>query len=80
MLETKAKMWEKEILEKGIEKGKEEGIKQGVQQGIEQGIDVGVQKTAINMIKNSEDDSKITLYTGLSVEQIGQLRDHIEKE
>ncbi len=76
MLETKAKMWEKEILEKGIEKGKEEGIKQG----IEQGIDVGVQKTAINMIKNSEDDSKITLYTGLSVEQIGQLRDHIEKE
>ena len=60
MLETKTKIWEKEILEKGIKKG--------------------IEKTAINMIKIGETDSKIALCTGLSIEQIVELRNRIQKE
>jgi hypothetical protein len=64
MLETKTKIWEKEILEKGKEEGRAESL----------------EKTAINMIKNGETDSKITLYTGLSAKHIEKLRDRIQKE
>jgi len=84
MLETKTKIWEKEILEKGKEEGREEGfekgIKKGIEKGIKQGIDIGIEKTAINMIKIGETDSKIALYTGLPVEQIVELRTRIQKE
>jgi predicted transposase/invertase (TIGR01784 family) len=76
MLETKTKIWEKEILEKGKEEGKEEGRVEGRAEGIVEGIE----KTAINMIKNGETDSKITLYTGLSAKHIEELRDRINKE
>ncbi len=72
MLETKIKIWEKEILEKGREEGKEKGRKEGKEEGIEE--------TAINMIKNGEKDSKITLYTGLSAKKIEALRDRIRKD
>ena len=64
MLETKTKIWEKEILEKGKEEGRAESL----------------DKTAINMIKNGETDSKITLYTGLSAKHIEELRDRIRRE
>jgi predicted transposase/invertase (TIGR01784 family) len=92
MLETKTKIWEKEILEKGRKEGREEGkaegivegfekgIKKGIEKGIKQGIDMGLEKTAINMIKIGETDSKIGLCTGLSIEQIEQLRIRIQKE
>ena len=76
MLETKTKIWEKEILEKGIKKGKEEGKAEGFEKGIKKGIE----NTAINMIKIGETDSKIALCTGLSVEQIVELRTRIQKE
>lgn len=62
MLETKAKEWEKEVLEKGIEKG------------INKGINRGIEQVALNMIKHGESDKKITLYTGLSIEQITEIR------
>ncbi len=68
MLETKTKIWEKEILEKGKEEGRAEGRAESLD------------KTAINMIKNGETDSKITLYTGLSAKHIEELRDRINKE
>jgi len=64
MLETKTKIWEKEILEKGREEGKVEGL----------------EKTAIIMIKNGETDSKIKLYTGLSDKHIEKLRDRIKEK
>jgi predicted transposase/invertase (TIGR01784 family) len=76
MLETKTKIWEKEILEKGKEEGKEEGRVEGRAEGIVEGIE----KTAINMIKNGETDSKITLYTGLSAKHIEELRERVRKE
>lgn len=62
MLETKAKEWEKEVLEKGIEKG------------INKGINKGIEQVALNMIKHGESDKKIALYTGLSIEQITEIR------
>ena len=80
MLETKTKIWEKEILEKGREEGKAEGRAEGFEKGIKKGIDIGLEKTAINMIKIGETDSKIALCTGLSIEQIEQLRIRIQKE
>jgi hypothetical protein len=96
MLETKTKIWEKEILEKGKEEGraegrakgkeegrlegKEEGRVEGKAEGRAEGIVEGIEKTAINMIKNGETNSKITLYTGLSDKHIEELRDRIKKE
>jgi flagellar biosynthesis/type III secretory pathway protein FliH len=84
MLETKTKIWEKEILEKGKEVGIEEGFEKGIIKGREEGRAEGIaeslDKTAINMIKNGETDSKITLYTGLSAKHIEELRDRINKE
>ena len=76
MLETKTKIWEKEILEKGIKKGKEEGKAEGFEKGIKETL----KNTAINMIKIGETDSKIALCTGLSVEQIVELHTRIQKE
>jgi len=66
MLETRAKEWEKKVLEKGFEKGSEEGLEKGIRKGIE--------KVALNMITNGESDEKITLYTGLSLKQITEIR------
>jgi predicted transposase YdaD len=80
MLETKTKIWEKEILEKGKEEGRLEGKEEGRAEGRAEGIVEGLEKTAINMIKNGETDSKITLYTGLSAKHIEELRDRINKE
>jgi flagellar biosynthesis/type III secretory pathway protein FliH len=88
MLETKTKIWEKENKEKGRAEGREEGREEGRAEGreegraegFEKGFDIGLEKTAINMIRNGEPDSKITLYTGLSEEQIEKLRTRIRKE
>ncbi len=63
MLETRAKKWEKEVWEKGKIEGRVEGI----------------EKTALNMIINHEPDEKITLYTGLSIEQINKIRESVKK-
>jgi len=87
MLETKTKIWEKEIKEKGRAEGREEGREEGRAEGreegraegFEKGFDIGLEKTAINMIRNGEPDSKITLYTGLSVKQIEKLRARVRK-
>lgn len=57
-----------------------EGFKKGVEKGIKQGIDMGLEKTAINMIKIGETDSKIIFYTGLPAKHIKELCDRIRKE
>jgi predicted transposase/invertase (TIGR01784 family) len=62
MLETRAREWEKEVFEKGIEKG----IKKRNEQ------------IALNMIKNKESDEKIALYTGLSINQIAEIREKVK--
>lgn len=80
MLETRTKIWEKEILEKGKAEGREEGRAEGRMEGRVEGIEEGIEKTAVNMIKNGETDLKITLYTGLSAKHIEELRDRIRKE
>ena len=88
MLETKIRNWEREIFEKGIEKGirkgiekgVERGIERGIEKGIEKGIDIGVEVVARKMIQSGENNLKISLYTGLSIEQIEELRNRIKNE
>ena len=41
---------------------------------------MGLEKTAINMIKIGETDSKIIFYTGLPAKHIKELCDRIRKE
>jgi len=57
--------------------GLEEGIERGIERGIEQGIEKGRQKEKLNIAKSLLDvlDSKtIALKTGLSIEEIEELR------
>lgn len=75
-----------EAVEKATNKGIEQGIKQGIERGIEQGIERGIEqgisqgelnrniKVAENAITEGFDNSIIAKLTGLTVEQIEQLR------
>lgn len=58
-------------------RGIEQGIKQGIQQGIERGIEQGENKKAVEIAQNLLDildDEMISLKTGLSVDEIKNLR------
>ena len=65
------------ILE-GIKKGRKEGIlkgrKEGQEQGQEQGLEKAKKEIALNLIKAGLDNDTISKATGLSTEQIKQLR------
>ena len=63
--------------EKGREAGMIEGLQQGLQQGLEQGLEEGKLKERINIAKNLLDvldNETIALKTGLTVEEIQELR------
>ncbi|MEG0995201.1 MAG: hypothetical protein RSE91_04480, partial [Bacilli bacterium] len=62
-------------LEQGLEKGLEKGIKKGIKQGIEQGIEQGIINTAKKLLKNSIDINIIAESTGLSIDEIKNLKD-----
>ena len=51
-------------------KGRNEGIVIGIEQGIKQ----GKIQFALEMIKDGESNDKISKYTGLTDEEIGELR------
>ena len=55
-------------------KGRNEGIVIGIEQGIRQGIEQEKIKFALEMIKDGESNDKIRKYTGLTDEEIGELR------
>ena len=55
-------------------KGRNEGIVIGIEQGIMQGIEQGKIQFALEMIKDSESNDKIRKYTGLTDEEIVELR------
>ena len=62
---------------KGIEQGIHQGIQQGIQKGIQQGIEQGENRKAVEIVKNLLDildDEMISLKTGLSLEEIKNLR------
>lgn len=65
-------------LKQGLEQGLEQGLKQGINEGVEQGMEKGAlngkKQVAINMIKNNMDDNLILKLTGLSKEDIKDLK------
>ena len=65
------------IYEEGIEKGIDQGIGKGIEKCIEKGITVGVEKTAINMLKENMDIKVISRLTGLSEEEIDELKSRL---
>ncbi len=83
--ETQEKLnkWDLQIAKnKGYEKGKEEGQAEGLQQGIEQGkaegIAEGTKKTQFkiiqNMLNNNMDLKDISNITGISIEEIEEIK------
>lgn len=68
----------KQGLKQGLEQGLEQGLKQGINEGVEQGMEKGAlngkKQVAINMIKNNMDDNLILKLTGLSKEDIKNLK------
>ena len=64
--------------EKGIQKGIEQGVKQGLEQGVKQGLEQGAKQEKIeiakNLIQKGLDDNFIIETTGLSVEEVREIR------
>ena len=59
--------------------GVEEGIKEGIAEGIKEGIAEGIKATAVRCIKQGRlNDDEISDVTGLSLEQISELRKSLE--
>ena len=65
-----AKSREVLVRQEGIAEGREEGIKKGKAEGYEEGI----KKVAINMLLKKLDEKIISESTGLSVEEIKNLK------
>ena len=65
-------------IEKGIKKGFEQGIEKGIRQGFEKGIERGIEKsiktTAIKCLEEGMPVEFVCRVTGLSPEQIKQIR------
>ena len=63
---------------KGLQKGIEKGIQKGIQKGLKEGLKEGENRKAIEIAKkaidNNLDDSTIKIITGLSLEEIKELK------
>ena len=57
----------------GLAEGKAEGLAEGIEQGIEQGIE----SIAINMLKANKPLDEISLFTGLSEDDIDKLKNKL---
>ena len=67
----------KKGVNQGIKQGLEQGINQGIKQGLEQGLEQGKLETKLaiaQQLLNVLDDAAISTTTGLSLEQIVNLR------
>jgi predicted transposase/invertase (TIGR01784 family) len=63
--------------QRGLEKGLQQGIEKGLQQGIEKGLENGAKTKALEIARNLLDvldDATIALKTGLSAQDVEQLR------
>jgi predicted transposase/invertase (TIGR01784 family) len=60
-----------------LKNAENKGVEKGIGIGVEKGIGIGVEKTAINAIKKGFDDQTIQELTGLSFEQIAEIRKKI---
>ena len=64
----------KKIQNSLLSEAKEEGISQGIEQGYTSGINDGIKKTAKNMLNKNMPLEDISDITGLSIEEINELR------
>ena len=62
------------VAQEYVKQGIRQGMDQGIAQGIKQGVDQGIKKTAVNMLKQKIDVKVISDVTGLSIDQITELR------
>lgn len=63
-----------QLEQKGIEKGIEKGIQLGEQRGIEKGEREATLKIARTMLKNGIDRSTVMKMTGLTEDDLAQIR------
>ena len=77
ILEERRDAWQ-QSREIALAEGREEGFERGISQGIEQGIERGANNRSIEiasrMLSNNAPLEDISLYTGLSEEEIEGLR------
>ena len=64
----------KKIQNSLLSEAKEEGISQGIEQGYTSGINDGIKQTAKNMLNKNMSIEDISDITGLSIEEINELR------
>ncbi len=64
----------KKIQNSLLSEAKEEGISQGIEQGYTSGINDGIKQTAKNMLNKNMPLEDISDITGLSIEEINELR------
>ena len=64
----------KKIQNSLLSEAKEEGIYQGIEQGYTSGINDGIKQTAKNMLNKNMPLEDISDITGLSIEEINELR------
>ena len=74
-LEKGMKLGKEQGIELGIIEGKKQGVQQGIQQGIQQGERKKMLEVARNMLEMKSEIGFIVRATGLSREEIEQLRD-----
>ena len=67
-------MIENSIRDEATKKGLKEGLEKGLEQGLEQGTEQSKNEIAKNMLKENMDISLISKLTGLSNEQINNLK------
>ena len=64
----------KKIQNSLLSEAKEEGISQGIEQGYTSGINDGIKQTAKNMLNKNMSIEDISDITGLSIEEINNLK------
>ena len=79
-LRTYDKFWdsvsvERTLLDDRYQRGKEEGMEKGMKQGIEQGMNQRSLEIARKMLANGMDATTVMEITGLSAEEMNQLKE-----
>ena len=63
-----------QLREEGMQKGIQQGIEQGMQKGMEKGMEKGMRQVAENMLNHGYSPNKASKLSGLSLEEVEQLR------
>ena len=71
------------LFDRGWERGKEHGLERGMEQGIEQGMERGIKQSSLRMaramLQRSMRETDILEITGLTVEQLDELKEKQEE-